>query len=97
MRQSPKIIFIAEIRDRETMEIVLNAGETGHLVFSTLHTDSAARTINRILGMFRGDEENVARERLAGPVVLCHCLLRSAAMSGRVHGPLSLFPAFVDF
>ena len=66
MRQAPKIIFIGEIRDRETMEIVLNAGETGHLVFSTLHTTSAARTINRILGMFSGDEENVVRERLAG-------------------------------
>ena len=66
MRQSPKIIFIGEIRDRETMEIVLNAGETGHLVFSTLHTSSAAGTINRILGMFRGDEENIVRERLAG-------------------------------
>lgn len=65
MRQSPKIIFIGEIRDRETMEIVLNAGETGHLVFSTLHTSSAAGTINRILGMFNGDEENVVRERLA--------------------------------
>src|SRR5208282_59445 len=66
MRQAPKIIFIGEIRDRETMEIVLNAGETGHLVFSTLHTSSASGTINRILGLFRGDEENVVRERLAG-------------------------------
>jgi twitching motility protein PilT len=66
MRQAPKIIFIGEIRDRETMEIVLNAGETGHLVFSTLHTASASGTINRILGMFRGDEENQVRERLAG-------------------------------
>jgi twitching motility protein PilT len=65
MRQAPKIIFIGEIRDRETMEIVLNAGETGHLVFSTLHTASASGTINRILGMFSGDEENVVRERLA--------------------------------
>jgi twitching motility protein PilT len=66
MRQAPKIIFIGEIRDRETMEIVLNAGETGHLVFSTLHTASASGTINRILGLFSGDEENVVRERLAG-------------------------------
>ena len=66
MRQSPKVILIGEIRDRETMEIVLNAGETGHLVFSTPHTSGAAGTINRILGMFRGDEENVVRERLAG-------------------------------
>ena len=66
LRQAPKIIFIGEIRDRETMEIVLNAGETGHLVFSTLHTSSASGTINRILGLFRGDEESVVRERLAG-------------------------------
>jgi twitching motility protein PilT len=66
MRQSPKIIFIGEIRDRETMESVLNAGETGHLVFSTLHTNSAAMTINRILGMFAMDEERQIRERLAG-------------------------------
>jgi twitching motility protein PilT len=66
MRQAPKIIFIGEIRDRETMEIVLNAGETGHLVFSTLHTTSASMTINRIIGMFGADEETQVRERLAG-------------------------------
>jgi twitching motility protein PilT len=66
MRQAPKIIFIGEIRDRETMEIVLNAGETGHLVFSTLHTPSAAMTVNRIIGMFGTDEETQVRERLAG-------------------------------
>src|SRR5471030_46747 len=66
MRQAPKIIFIGEIRDRETMEIVLNAGETGHLVFSTLHTTGAAATINRIIGMFGADEETQVRERLAG-------------------------------
>lgn len=66
MRQAPKIIFIGEIRDRETMEIVLNAGETGHLVFSTLHTTSASTTINRIIGMFGTEEETQVRERLAG-------------------------------
>lgn len=66
MRQAPKIIFIGEIRDRETMEIVLNAGETGHLVFSTLHTTSASSTINRIIGMFGVEEEQQVRERLAG-------------------------------
>jgi len=66
MREAPKIIFIGEIRDRETMEIVLNAGETGHLVFSTLHTTSASMTINRIIGMFGVDEETQVRERLAG-------------------------------
>jgi twitching motility protein PilT len=66
MRQSPKIIFVGEIRDRETIEIVMNAGETGHLVLSTLHTTSAALTINRVLGMFSPDEERVVRARLAG-------------------------------
>jgi twitching motility protein PilT len=66
MRQAPKVIFIGEIRDRETMEIVLNAGETGHLVFSTLHTTSAAMTVNRIIGMFGTEEETQVRERLAG-------------------------------
>ena len=66
LRQAPKIIFIGEIRDRETMEIALTAGETGHTVYSTLHTISAGQTINRIIGMFHKDEEQQVRERLAG-------------------------------
>ena len=66
LRQAPKIILVGEIRDRETMEIVLTAGETGHVVFSTLHTISAGQTINRILGMFSREEEQQVRERLAG-------------------------------
>lgn len=66
LRQAPKVIFIGEIRDRETMEIALTAGETGHTVYSTLHTISAGQTINRIIGMFHKDEEQQVRERLAG-------------------------------
>ncbi len=66
LRQAPKVILVGEIRDRETMEIALTAGETGHLVFSTLHTISAGQTINRILGMFNKDEEQQVRERLVG-------------------------------
>jgi len=66
LRQAPKVILVGEIRDRETMEIVLTAGETGHLVFSTLHTISAGQTIHRILGMFSKDEEQQVRERLEG-------------------------------
>ena len=66
MRQAPKVIFVGEIRDRETMEIVLSAGETGHLVLSTLHTSSASATVNRVIGMFNPDEEAQIRERLAG-------------------------------
>ena len=66
LRQAPKIILVGEIRDRDTMEIALTAGETGHVVYSTLHTISAGQTIQRILGMFSKDEEQQVRERLAG-------------------------------
>ena len=66
LRQAPKIILVGEIRDRETMEIALTAGETGHLVLSTLHTISPSQTIHRILGLFGKDEEQLVRERLAG-------------------------------
>jgi twitching motility protein PilT len=66
LRQAPKVILVGEIRDRETMEIALTAGETGHVVFSTLHTISAGQTINRILGMFGREEEQQVRERLVG-------------------------------
>ena len=68
LRQAPKIILVGEIRDRETMEIALTAAETGHVVYSTLHTISAAQTINRILGMFNPEEEKQVRERLAETV-----------------------------
>jgi twitching motility protein PilT len=65
LRQAPKVILVGEIRDRETMEIALTAAETGHLVLSTLHTISAAQSINRVLGMFSKEEESQVRERLA--------------------------------
>ena len=66
LRQAPKVILVGEIRDRETMEIALTAGETGHLVFTTLHTISADQTIHRILGLFHKHEEQQVRERLVG-------------------------------
>jgi twitching motility protein PilT len=65
LRQAPKAILVGEIRDRETMEVALTAAETGHIVFSTLHTINATQTINRILGMFHRDEEQLTRQRLA--------------------------------
>ena len=65
LRQAPNVILVGEIRDRETMEVALTAAETGHMVFSTLHTISAAQTINRILGMFSKEEEEQVRHRLA--------------------------------
>lgn len=66
LRQAPKVIFVGEIRDRETMEIALTASETGHMIYSTLHTISASQSINRILGMFSREEEHQVRDRLAG-------------------------------
>ncbi len=65
LRQAPKAILLGEIRDRETMEIALSASETGHIVFSTLHTINAGQTINRNLGVFHRDAERPVRSRLA--------------------------------
>jgi twitching motility protein PilT len=65
LRQAPKIIFVGEMRDRETVSIALSAAETGHLVLSTLHTIDAGQTINRILGMFETEEQEQVRARLA--------------------------------
>jgi twitching motility protein PilT len=65
LRQAPKVILVGEMRDRSTVEIALSAAETGHLVFSTLHTIDAGQTINRILGMFEPDEQEQIRYRLA--------------------------------
>ncbi len=65
LRQAPKVILVGEIRDRETMEIAMTASETGHLVFSTLHTINAGQSITRILGMFNTEEELLVRQRLA--------------------------------
>ncbi len=65
LRQAPHVILVGEIRDRETMEVAITAGETGHLVFTSLHTINASQTINRVLGMFDKDEEVLMRQRLA--------------------------------
>jgi len=77
LRQAPKVILVGEMRDRDTVEIGLNAAETGHLVLTTLHTVDAGQTINRILGMFNTDEENQVRIRLAETLrwVVCQRLL----------------------
>ena len=65
LRQAPKVILVGEMRDRTTVEIALNAAETGHLVLSTLHTIDAGQTINRILGMFDPEEQEQVRYRLS--------------------------------
>jgi len=65
LRQAPKAILVGEIRDPETLEIAMTASETGHVVFSTLHTINAGQTINRIIGMFPREEEQQLRLRLS--------------------------------
>ena len=65
LRQAPKVILVGEMRDRETIEIALTAAETGHLVFSTLHTIDASKTVERIVGSFDASEEQTIRSRLA--------------------------------
>ncbi len=65
LREDPDVILVGEMRDLETIEIAINAANTGHLVFSTLHTLSAKDTIDRIIGMFPNDEQNRVRLSLA--------------------------------
>jgi len=65
LRQAPKVILVGEMRDRETIEIALTAAETGHLVFSTLHTIDASKTVERIVGTFEAADQQTVRSRLA--------------------------------
>jgi twitching motility protein PilT len=69
MRQDPDIIFVGEIRDRETAEAVLSLAETGHLVFSTLHTSSSSHTINRFIGFFPPEVQSSVADRLAEALI----------------------------
>jgi len=64
LRQAPKVILVGEMRDKETIEIALEAAETGHLVMSTLHTIDAAKTVERIVGVFPLADQHAIRNRL---------------------------------
>jgi twitching motility protein PilT len=65
LRQAPKLILVGEMRDRETIEVALEAAETGHLVYSTLHTIDASKTIERIVGVFPQGDQSGIRTRLS--------------------------------
>jgi len=86
MRQAPKVIMVGEMRDRETMEIVLEAAETGHLVLSSLNTMDAAKTIERIITSFSPAEQKSVRERFAKSFryIVCQRLMSKSDRSGRV-------------
>jgi twitching motility protein PilT len=86
LRQAPKVILVGEMRDRETIEIALEASETGHLVLSTLHTIDAAKTVERIVGAFPMEDQQGIRSRLskAFRFILSQRLLPRADGSGRI-------------
>ena len=86
MRQAPKVILVGEMRDRETIEIVLEAAETGHLVFSSLNTMDASKTVERLVSSFSPAEQQSIRERFAKAFryIICQRLMSKADRSGRV-------------
>lgn len=86
LRQAPKVILVGEMRDRETIEVALEAAETGHLVLSTLHTIDASKTVDRIIGVFPKNEEHVIRTRIAQSFryIVSQRLIPKADGKGRV-------------
>jgi twitching motility protein PilT len=86
LREDPDIILVGEMRDYETMSLALTAAQTGQLVFGTLHTTSAAETVERIVDMFPSDEQSQARGTLAASLrgVIAQRLLKRADGQGRV-------------
>jgi twitching motility protein PilT len=86
LREDPDVILVGEMRDLETISMALRAAETGHLVFSTLHTNSAADTIERMINAFPAHQQAQARLQVAGTIeaVIAQTLLPTADGQGRV-------------
>lgn len=86
LREDPDVILVGEMRDHETISLALTAAETGHLVFGTLHSSSAAKTIDRIIDVFPMSDKEMVRSMLAGSLqgVVAQTLLPRADGSGRV-------------
>ena len=86
LRQAPKVILVGEMRDRETIEIVLEAAETGHLVLSSLNTMDATKTVERVVSSFSAGEQPKVRERFAKTFryIICQRLLPKTDRSGRI-------------
>lgn len=85
LRQDPDVILVGELRDPETISVALTAAETGHLVFGTLHTQSAAKTINRLIDSFPAHQQNQVRSQMADTLqaVIAQSLLKKVG-GGRV-------------
>jgi twitching motility protein PilT len=86
LRQAPKVILVGEMRDKETIEIALEAAETGHLVFSTLHTVDASKTVERIIGVFPLSDQQAIRNRVskAFRLIISQRLIARKDGTGRV-------------
>jgi twitching motility protein PilT len=86
LREDPDIVLIGELRDLETTESALRIAETGHLTFGTLHTNSAAQTINRVIDMFPAHQQSQIRTQLSLVLegIVCQALLPKAQGGGRV-------------
>jgi twitching motility protein PilT len=86
LREDPDVILVGEMRDLETIRLALTAAETGHLVFGTLHTSSAAKTIDRIVDVFPAAEKEMVRAMLSESLraVISQTLLKTKDGSGRV-------------
>jgi twitching motility protein PilT len=86
LREDPDVILVGELRDLETIRLALTAAETGHLVFGTLHTSSAAKTIDRIVDVFPAAEKEMVRSMLSESLraVISQTLLKTKDGSGRV-------------
>ncbi len=86
LREDPDVILVGEMRDLETMQNAIRAAETGHLVFATLHTNSAAQTVDRVVDQFPPDQQEQIRLMLSNSLeaVLCQQLLPRAGMPGRI-------------
>jgi twitching motility protein PilT len=86
LREDPDAILVGELRDLETIRLAMTAAETGHLVFGTLHTSSAAKTIDRIIDVFPGDEKDMIRAMLSESLqaVIAQTLCKTADGQGRV-------------
>jgi twitching motility protein PilT len=85
LRQDPDVVLVGEMRDLETIESALRIAETGHLTFATLHTNSAASTINRIIDVFPSEQQSQVRAQLSLVLegILCQALLPKAEGHGR--------------
>ena len=86
LREDPDVIFIGELRDLETIRLALTAAETGHLVLATLHTSSAAKTVDRVVDVFPAEEKSIVRAMLAESLVgvIAQILLPRLDKKGRI-------------